>query len=199
MSAPWPRGRRTDRLDQRDRGTGDALATVTGKAATSRRTNAVVEALRPGRRNREVVILSRTSPARQPFALNATIEAARPASTAAICRGGQRSQGAANQTAQATEKFHAIQSIQAGPAKPFSAIQAIGATIAEINEISNAIAAAVEQQGSATRESPQCAAGGERHPRGQREYCPWPRPRRARASASKLLDAATGLSSHRSG
>jgi len=59
----------------------------------------------------------------------------------------------ANQTAQATEEISTqIQSIQAATSEAVGAIQSIGGTIAEINEISNAIAAAVDQQGAATRE-----------------------------------------------
>jgi methyl-accepting chemotaxis protein len=77
-----------------------------------------------------------------------------------------------------------------------SAIQAIGGTIAEIDSISNEIATAVEQQGLATREisgNVQQAANGTRNvnnsilsvSRTSEE---------AGAAASRLLDAANGLS-----
>ena len=78
-----------------------------------------------------------------------------------------------------------------------NAIQAIGGTIAEIDEISTAIATAVDQQGAATREisgNVQQAANGTREvndnivnvTRASDE---------AGMAASRLLDAANGLSS----
>src|SRR6267142_1219914 len=90
-----------------------------------------------------------------------------------------------------------IQSIQAATGEAVGAIQSIGGTIAEINEISNAIATAVEQQGAATREisgNVQQAANGTKDVNDNIVGV-------AKASgelgtsASKLLDAANGLSS----
>ena len=88
------------------------------------------------------------------LALNATIEAA---------RAGEHGKGfavvasevkvLANQTAKATEEITTqIQAIQSATGGAVTEIQGIGTTIAQINEIGAAIAAAVEEQGAATRE-----------------------------------------------
>ena len=177
-------------------------AEVAGKAANeARRTNAVVEGLASGTQKIGEVVTLIQSIASQTnlLALNATIEAA---------RAGEHGRGfavvasevkaLANQTAKATEEISAqIQDIQTATGEAVTAIQAIGGTIAEINEISGAIAAAVEQQGAATSEisgNVQQAADGTRDvsenitgvARASGE---------AGAAASKLLNAANGLSS----
>jgi len=59
----------------------------------------------------------------------------------------------AGQTARATEEISAqISAIQAGTGQAVGAIRGIGATVSRVNEIATAIAAAIEQQGAATRE-----------------------------------------------
>jgi methyl-accepting chemotaxis protein len=88
------------------------------------------------------------------LALNATIEAARAGEAGkgfAVVASEVKS--LATQTAKATDEIAAqVTSIQGATGSAVKAIQDIGGTIVRVNQIAAAIAAAVEEQGAATRE-----------------------------------------------
>ena len=175
---------------------------IAEKAADqARRTNVVVEGLASGTQKIGEVVTLIQSIASQTnlLALNATIEAA---------RAGEHGRGfavvasevkaLANQTAKATEEISTqIQGIQSATGEAVTAIQTFVGTIAEINEISSAIASAVDQQSGATREiagNVQQAATGTSDVKdnilGVKQAA-----NEAGIAASKLLQASTGLSS----
>ena len=132
---------------------GQTDATMQGLAENASRISVVVDLIQ--------VIASQTNL----LALNATIEAARAGDAGrgfAVVASEVKS--LANQTAKATDEIRAqIASMQQVTTSAVSAIRNIGNTIGEINEVTTAIAAAVEEQGTATREiarNIQHAAGG---------------------------------------
>jgi methyl-accepting chemotaxis protein len=128
-------------------------ATMRGLADNASRISVVVDLIQ--------VIASQTNL----LALNATIEAARAGEAGrgfAVVASEVKS--LASQTAKATEEIRTqIASMQSVTTSAVGAIRNIGQTIGEINDVTTAIAAAVEQQGAATREiarNIQHAAGG---------------------------------------
>jgi methyl-accepting chemotaxis protein len=132
---------------------GETDATMQGLAENASRISALVDLIQ--------VIASQTNL----LALNATIEAARAGEAG---RGfavvASEVKNLANQTAKATEEIRSqIADVQQMTTSAVGAIRNIGHTITEINDVTTAIAAAMEQQGAATREiarNIQHAAGG---------------------------------------
>jgi methyl-accepting chemotaxis protein len=135
-----------DEADQTD-------ATMQGLAENAGRISVVVDLIQ--------TIASQTNL----LALNATIEAARAGEAG---RGfavvASEVKNLASQTAKATDEIRSqIANMQLVTTSAVGAIRNIGQTIGEINHVTTAIAAAVEQQGAATREiarNIQHAAGG---------------------------------------
>jgi len=128
-------------------------STMQGLADNASRISVVVDLIQ--------VIASQTNL----LALNATIEAARAGEAGrgfAVVASEVKS--LASQTAKATDEIRTqISSMQEVTTSAVSAIRNIGQTIGEINEVTTAIAAAVEEQGAATAEiarNIQHAAGG---------------------------------------
>ena len=132
---------------------GQTDATMQGLAENAGRISVVVDLIQ--------TIASQTNL----LALNATIEAARAGEAGrgfAVVASEVKS--LANQTAKATDEIRSqIATMQLVTTSAVGAIRNIGRTIGEINEVTTTIAAAVEEQGAATREiarNIQHAAGG---------------------------------------
>lgn len=132
---------------------GETDATMQGLAESANRISVVIDLIQ--------TIASQTNL----LALNATIEAARAGDAGrgfAVVASEVKS--LADQTAKATDEIRTqIVAMQQVTSTAVGAIRNIGQTITEINEVSTAIATAVEQQGAATREiarNIQHAAGG---------------------------------------
>ena len=125
-------------------------------ASEATRTNETVEGLveMAGRIGDVVAMITEIASKTNLLALNATIEAARAGEAGkgfAVVAGEVKN--LANQTARATEDIVSqIEAIQYATTDAAGAIKGIGDTITEINEISTAIAVAMEQQDAATQE-----------------------------------------------
>lgn len=121
---------------------GSTDTTMQGLAESANRISAVIDLIQ--------TIASQTNL----LALNATIEAARAGESGrgfAVVASEVKSLAA--QTAKASDEIRSqIVGIQDATAEAVGAIRHIGQTIGEINEVTIAIASAVEEQGAATRE-----------------------------------------------
>ena len=140
---------------------------ASGAVTEAERANAVMSGLAESAKSVGEVVKLINDIAQQTnlLALNATIEAARAGDAGrgfAVVASEVKS--LATQTAKATEDIQSkVEEIQSMTGTAVSAIATIGGTVARMNEIASSIAAAVEEQGAATRDiagNVQQAAGG---------------------------------------
>jgi methyl-accepting chemotaxis protein len=140
---------------------------ASGAVSEAERANAVMSGLAGSAKSVGEVVMLINDIAQQTnlLALNATIEAARAGEAGkgfAVVASEVKS--LATQTAKATEDIQTkVAEIQSMTDTAVGAIQAIGGTVSRMNEITSSVAAAVEQQGAATRDiagNIQQAAGG---------------------------------------
>ncbi|MBY6263672.1 methyl-accepting chemotaxis protein [Azospirillum sp. 412522] len=121
---------------------GEARVAMTQLAEAAKRVGAIVDLIQD--------IASQTNL----LALNATIEAARAGEAGkgfAVVAGEVKALAA--QTARATDEIQAtVSGIESISGTAVSRIQEVGVTVTRMNEITAAIAAAIEEQGAATRE-----------------------------------------------
>jgi len=133
-------------------------ATAIAQAATreAEQTNARVAGLAQAasRIGEVVTLINSIASQTNLLALNATIEAARAGEAGkGFAVVANEVKGLANQTARATEEIaQQISAVQAEAEGAVAAILGISRTIARIDELSTAIAGAVEEQGAATAE-----------------------------------------------
>lgn len=136
--------------------TSDANRVATAAVRTAEQTNGTIEKL--GQSSAEIgeVIKVITSIAQQTnlLALNATIEAARAGEAGkGFAVVANEVKELAKETAKATEDIsRKIEAIQGDTKGAVSAIHEIGGVIAKVNDISNTIASAVEEQSATTSE-----------------------------------------------
>jgi methyl-accepting chemotaxis protein len=140
---------------------------ASGAVAEAERANTVMSGLAESAKSVGEVVMLINDIAQQTnlLALNATIEAARAGEAGkgfAVVASEVKS--LATQTAKATEDIQTkVAEIQSMTDTAVGAIQAIGGTVSRMNEITSSVAAAVEEQGTATRDiagNIQQAAGG---------------------------------------
>jgi methyl-accepting chemotaxis protein len=135
-----------------------AQATVVSRTAVEqeRHTQAAIQQLNQavGEIGAAATLINSIASQTNLLALNATIEAARAGEAGkgfAVVAGEVKN--LANQTAQATEDITGqIARVQAGTAAAIGAVEAIGSAIRNMDQISDGVAAAMEEQSAATQE-----------------------------------------------